>query len=430
MYCGYVTSLHDVNKHPNADRLQCAYAFSNQVIVDTSYYEGQKVAYFPVDGQLSEEFARDNNLVRVKDENGKNIGGYLDPNKRNICAIRLRGEKSDGLVLPIEVLSKYVDVRSLNDGDEITVLNGVEICKKYIPVNRSKPSRPSAQSKSGKRKIAETKYPFFAKHVDTAQLVYNSNAFHIGDTIYITLKMHGTSARTMNALEVKTKTRTRIQKLFGMKDKTQRNYSIISGSRNRTLTDYEGGFYNNDRFREKYNTFFANVLPKGVEVFYEIVGYVNEETPIMGKCNNARLNDKDFLNKYGKETVFSYGCQPGENECYVYRMTMTNDDGYTVEIPWEEVAHWCDQTGVKHVPTLDKFIFTSWDDLMSRVERHYDGVDPIGKTHIREGVVVRIDNRPVFTAFKHKNFSFKCLEGIVKDNASAPDMEEVEELLA
>ena len=41
------------------------------------------------------------------------LGGYLDFDKRNITALKLRGEKSDGLVLPIEVLSKYVDVKTL-----------------------------------------------------------------------------------------------------------------------------------------------------------------------------------------------------------------------------------------------------------------------------------------------------------------------------
>jgi hypothetical protein len=33
-------------------------------------------------------------------------------------------------------------------------------------------------------------------------------------------------------------------------------------------------------------------------------------------------------------------------------------------------------------------------------------------------------NRPKFTAYKHKNFHFKVLEGICKDEATAPDMEE------
>lgn len=85
--------------------------------------------------------------------------------------------------------------------------------------------------------------------------------------------------------------------------------------------------------------------------------------------------------------------------------------------------------GIKCVPTFEKFIYTTWEDLMERVEKYYDGPDPIGKTHIREGVVVRIDNREKFTAFKHKPFNFKVLEGIVKDNSDTPDMEEAEELI-
>jgi len=37
-------------------------------------------------------------------------------------------------------------------------------------------------------------------------------------------------------------------------------------------------------------------------------------------------------------------------------------------------------------------------------------------------------NRPKFTAYKHKNFAFKVLEGIIKEVASAPDMEESQEV--
>lgn len=56
------------------------------------------------------------------------------------------------------------------------------------------------------------------------------------------------------------------------------------------------------------------------------------------------------------------------------------------------------------------------------------GKDLIGRTHVREGVVVRIENPEKFTAFKSKNFEFKVLEGIIKDNASHPDMEEAQEI--
>ena len=71
---------------------------------------------------------------------------------------------------------------------------------------------------------------------------------------------------------------------------------------------------------------------------------------------------------------------------------------------------------------------TAGEWIQNKAELFYDGPDPIGKTHVREGVVVRILNRPKFAAYKHKNFSFKVLEGIIKDTATAPDMEEAQEV--
>lgn len=97
MYCAYITTLKGLRKHSNADRLQCVEVFGQNVIVDLSYQEGQKVIFFPSDGQLSLEYATDNNLVRKKDEDGNNIGGYMDAEKRNVTAIRLRGESQKDL---------------------------------------------------------------------------------------------------------------------------------------------------------------------------------------------------------------------------------------------------------------------------------------------------------------------------------------------
>lgn len=432
MYCGYITTINHLRKHSNADRLQCTTVFGNNVILDLSYQEGQRVVFFPTDGQLSAEFANENNLVRKKDENGNNIGGYLNPEKRNITALKLRGEKSEGLVLPIEVLSKYTNVDKLKDGDQITILNGHEICKKYIPNSKKRGGHGSSSgniSRNKKEEKEKVSYPFFVEHIDTAQLAYNQKAFKEGDICYITLKMHGTSARTANTIQVTKKKAPKLLKtLFGMKDKEIIEYQPVSGTRRTTLRDYEGGWHGSDVFRKKYHDLFKDKLPKGMEVFYEIVGWVNESTTIMGKCSNKLVKDKEFSNQYGKETVFSYGCQTGQSDCYVYRMTMTNPDGYSVELPWEQVQAECERMGVKCVPTFERFLFTTWEDLMARVEKYYDGVDPVGKTHIREGVVVRIDNRSKFTAYKHKNFYFKVLEGIIKDTAEEPDMEEAEEL--
>lgn len=432
MYCAYITTIKEIHKHSNADRLQCCEIFGNNVIVDLSYSVGDRVIYFPVDGQLSEEFANDNNMVRRKDENGNNIGGYLDPDKRNIVALKLRGEKSDGLVLPIAVLSKYTDISSLKDGDQITVLNGHEICKKYIPRGRNREhSQTMPQSKNKKEEGKKISYPFFAEHSDTEQLAYNRQAFKEGDIIYLTQKLHGTSFRVSNCLEFTTVKRNKlIKKLFHLGDKVTSKFKIVSGTRRVVLRSFDGGFYGSNAFRKKYNDFFEDKLPKGMTVYGEIVGWIDEKTPIMPKCSNSKVKDKEFSRQYGAETIFTYGCKPGENKAFIYRITMTNDDGVVIEIPTEETIRWCERLGCEYVPLLEKFLYTTWEDLNDRCEKYLDVPEPLADgSHVTEGVVARIDNRSKFTAYKAKSWAFKVLESIIKDTSEEPDIEEAEELL-
>ena len=430
MYCAYITTLKGLRKHSNADRLQCATVFGSNVIVDLSYKEGMRVIYFPTDGQLSMEFATDNNLVRRKDADGNNIGGYLDPDKRNITAIKLRGEKSDGLILPVNVLEKYTDVSKLKDGDQITELNGHEICRKYIPRGNSQRSSSNGNKSACKEQREKITYPYFTEHIDTAQLAYNQSAFKPGDTIYLTQKLHGTSFRVSNAIEIIEKKRLAwIKLLFGVGNKVKKQYNIVSGTRRVTLGAQDDGFSGANAFRKKYNDMFIGKLPKGMTVYGEIVGWVNENTPIMPRCANSKVKDKAFLKQYGKATIFTYGCEPGENDCYIYRITMTNEDGVTVELPTEETMLWCEKLGVKYVPLLDKFLYTTWEDLNKRCEPYLDIPEPLANgSHVTEGVVVRIDNRSSFTAYKTKSFAFKVLEGIIKDTLETPDMEEAQEI--
>ena len=43
-YTGFVTTLKNVHKHPNADRLQMGECFGNSVIVSLDYTEGQFIS--------------------------------------------------------------------------------------------------------------------------------------------------------------------------------------------------------------------------------------------------------------------------------------------------------------------------------------------------------------------------------------------------
>ena len=467
MYKAYVTELKNVRKHPNADRLLLGDCFGNTVCVSTDYQEGQIGVYFPTDGQLSVEFAETNNLLRKKDENGNNISGYMDPDKRNVTAIRLRGEKSDGLFMPLSCLDYCFDdgaATHLKVGDTIDIVNGHEICCKYIPRRKARNGATNSGNRTRKAKVNIA--PLFVEHADTEQLAYNLSAFKPGDEIEITLKMHGTSQRTGYLPMLKGYKKTLLDKILRREGTPIYDWDYVSGTRRVVLDNYEGGYYGSNEFRQRHHEAFYGKLNKGETVYYEVVGFTHTGVPIMGNGNNEKVG-KDFVKQYGKETVFSYGCEPHpetwiphdhcelepkkpQSDIYVYRMTMTNEDGDTVEYTPDFMRHRCEQMGVKCVPVLWKGTIpytipdmdsdvpgarvvmaneTNAGEWIQKVaEQYYDGPDPVGKTHIREGVVIRILNRPGFSAYKHKNFNFKVLEGIIKNSADAPDMEEAEEI--
>ena len=479
-YVAYVTQIKNLRKHPNADRLQLAECFGNTVVLGMDYKDNQIGIYFPVDGQLSEEFCKVNDLVRRKDENGNPAGGYLDPDKRNIKALRLRGEKSDGLFLPLTCLANFTTISDLKIGDTIDTLNGVEICRKYIPHSNKKSG--GSFGSIGKRAKANFA-PTFYEHIDTAQLAYNMDAFKAGDIVELTLKMHGTSGRTGYLPLVKHK-QSWLDKLFKRPGKEFKEYGYVTGTRRVVLDEnHDGGYYDDNNFRIEMAKKFEGKLHKGEVVYYEIVGFVNNTTPIMASVKNSKISDKAFTKLYGPETVFSYGCDPNGDfewhnlddsgdvesgtmsltearkyglaiaprcEVYVYRMTMVNEDGDVVEMSPDQMRYRCEQMGVNYVPVFERFIIPEFESevaedeagyyvdnkaypvdpgeyVLRKVEKYFDGPDPIGKTHIREGVVARIVNRPNIAVYKHKNFSFKVLEGIAKDEAVVPDMEEAQD---
>ena len=461
-HCGYVVKVKELRPHMNANKLQIAKFFDCETCVGLDVKLGDMGIYFPSGLQLSEEFCAQNNLVRRKDETGKNVGGYLEPDKRNIKTIRLRGEPSDGIFMTLDsVAYTGVDMSLLTEGAVIHELNGHEICDKYIPKVKAHNefNGPNRTRKDKPKNIPIA--PLFNEHADTEQLAYNLNAFKPGDEIEITLKMHGTSQRTGYLPVFKGMKRTFWDKLFRRPGKPIYDWGYVTGTRRTVLDNFDGGFYGSNEFREPHAKFFEGKLHKGEEVFYEVVGFTTSGAPIMGSVSNKKLNDKEFERQYGPTTVFSYGCEPTgqrkkfyrdeisvfsipepvpQSDFYVYRMTMTNEDGNVVEYTPDYMRYRCEQMGCKTVPVFEQFRIPDSNDrnilylnsegvidyvtktpgewVMEAAETYCDGPDPIGKTHVREGVVVRIVNRPSFTAYKHKNFAFKCLSGIITEEAT------------
>ncbi|MCM1217312.1 MAG: 2'-5' RNA ligase [Lachnospiraceae bacterium] len=419
-YTAFVTKLNNFHKDPNSDRLYLADCFGEGVIVGESMYDGELVLYLPEDGQIDRWVGDKFNLFR-KNSDGTPQGGYLE-NNGHIRAIKLRGNKSSGIAIALDRVYEIFGDQKWKDGDRVTKINGDEFCRKYIP--HSKKRGPSGKKSGYKgKKVQDFIYPEFEMHKDTEQLVYNFADFKPGDIVNLSLKMHGTSTRHMRTYVECPKGFFR--KLFHLKPKTKPAY--VCGTRRCIVTENSDGYYGNDAFRLKHHKELELFVEDGMEVYGEIVGYYgpSESDTIMPIADNSKINDKTFIKEFGKRTIFNYGCEVGESKLYIYRITSNN--GQKEWTP-EEIVAWCDLHGLNHVPYIDTFVYKDKDDLLDRINTYFEDLhDPVGKTHVKEGVVVRILNRPTWKAYKMKTYEFRVLEGLVKENSEQADMEEAQE---
>lgn len=418
-YFGLVTKLQNCRKDENSDRLYLADCFNEGVIVGPDMKTGDLVLYLPTDGQVDRWFGDKFTLFR-KNEDGTEQGGYLE-NNGHVRAIKLRGNESSGIVISLDRVYATFGDQHWKDGDKVNTINEKEFCRKYIPKRKAAQNTPKTSYKG--RKAEGITYPEFAMHTDTEQLAYNLDKFRPGDELNMTLKMHGTSQRSMNTFAEMPNGFFR--RLFHMKKRVKQAY--VLGTRRCVVTENSQGYYGNDQFRMPHHEALKPYLKPGMEVFYEVVGYYgpSESDTIMPIGDNSKLKDKAFQKLFGKQSVFSYGCKPGESHMWIYRITSENGQH---EWSPDEITAWCEKHGFNRVPVIENFKFTTAEDLQNRINKYFeDLVDPIGKTHVKEGVVIRISNRRTFTAFKSKTYEFKVLEGIIKETETAPDMEEAQD---
>lgn len=410
MYNAYITKLKDVRPHSNADRLQVAECFGNQVIVSLDYKEDDIGIYFPEGCQLGVEYATQNNLLRKKDENGVNVGGYLDENKRNITALKLRGEISDGLFMPLTSLQFLGTTDKLKVGDAFNEFGGVELCCKYVPKINPPKNHVAGVAKKNKKKKIEVNFP---EHIDSPQFKYCVGEFKTGDHIVITEKLEGTSHRSA-LLPIKIK--KWYHKLFKIEPKT--TYKDFCGSRRVTINENsDGGFYGTNEFRMKVHNELVSHLTPNMEIFGEIVGWpAPGAAPLMGTVDTTCLKDKEFTKTYGKTMTFHYGCQEGEYAFYIYRICELDSDGEVkIEYSTYQVKNWCEKHGFNCVPILMDKVLTSEDNIEEIAEQYCDGESTLAH-HWREGCVIRRENIcDKFKVYKNKNFNYKCMKGLATD---------------
>lgn len=441
MYNATIVKLPKPIKHPNADRLLIFHILGYQVITDDKPKEGDIGIFFPDDGQVSEEFAKHNNLVKRKDPiTGDNVGGYMDENRR-VRAINLRGEKSYGMWLPLTSLSFLSPIPELNVGDELNAINGHEFCTKYYTTKTR-----NVISKN-KKKTNRKETPTFKRHIDTKKLQQQIGHVYPGGFFVITEKVHGTSGRFGSAYEQILKPWYDPTRYFV--DKYTREWVELTGTRNvilRTDSDVESGFYNSNEFRLKSVEPLRGKLHKGETIYYEIVGWVDERTPIMPTVSTKILKDKSFVEEYGEQMTYKYGCIPGTCKLLVYRITMSNEDGTTYDLPWLNVKRRCEELGVEYVNELipmskldveyiglEQANFENMHEteyirqaLLEISDQNSKGPSTYDHSHMKEGVVIRIERGlPVPDLFKYKSHEFLIMEGHTKDREDYIDLEEV-----
>lgn len=431
-----IVSKIKVKPHPNADKLQIGECYGFQVIVGLDTQDNELGVFFPCDGQLSDEFCIANDLYpRYNEEDKKVGGGFIEPKHRRVKAQSFRGAKSFGFYVPLSYF-EYCDVNDdwFKEGKEFTEINGKQICNKY--------ETQQTKSKQSKTINHRRETNMFPMHFETKQFLREIDAVDLAkvDDIVITEKLHGTSFRIGHVLEDR-KLNWLEKLLLKFKVKIQtKEWQYLNGSRRVILEKSNGsGYYGSDDFRYDAVYRLNGRLHKGEIIYGEIVGYVNEHTPIMNTVNTDSLQDKQFKKQYGKEMTFSYGCDVGQREIYVYRIVNINEDGIQQELTWNQVKNRCMELGVKFVPELYNLsetylrIMNSYtknlyeeevmNDLKNRVENLIQGSSTIDSRHIREGVCVRLESAHKTQVLKAKSFEFYVLEGVLKDKG-VEDLEE------
>lgn len=407
-------------KHPNADRLQLGNVLGYQVVIGLDVQDGDVGIFFPEGVQLSEEYAKANDLVRRKDADGKAAGGFFEDTRRVRCQ-KFRGQRSEGYWAPLTSLTFTGYAGIPQAGEQLEELNGVPLCNKYI----TPATRNARNGQSGHRR--ETL--MFRAHKDTDQFQYNIGSIESRDLLVFTLKMHGTSQRTGHVLDpVELPWWKRfVNGVFKAAVYPTKAWTYLVGTRNVILKmqlglDCSNGGAHDWHFRQRAAEMFAGKLHKGETVYYEVVGYEKLGVPIMSR----HLADGEIKAQYGREITYHYGCGEGECAVYVYRITMTNEDGITIELPWRQVKNRCSELGIRHVPELTEPFHYCGDPekLRALAQQLANVADPVGLTHPCEGVCIRVEGNQRTRIFKHKSFTFGVLEGYIKDDANYVDAEE------
>ena len=435
-YLAKIVKIDNFHKHsdPEVTKLKCCCIDGFNIITGIDSEPGLYV-YFPTACCINPKFLSYANLYRHGELNvDQTKTGMFDDNGR-VKAIRLRGELSEGFIIPIVVLENWV-MSTVNvelKVEEGTEFDSIEhdgktfwVNKKYIPKNTRTPGAPgSGNSGKGKQpkgldKIIENQFRF---HYDTVLIKKCPHVLHPSDLISITSKVHGISGISAYVL---------CKQELNWKQKIARwltgeefdKYDYLYSSRSVIKNQYynksvQGGFYGVDVWKYA-DDIVRPCLSKGMTAYYEIIGF---------------LPNGGYIQKN-----YDYGCLPPVgDEAYtygkhfkvqIYRVTITDVSGKVHEFSAREVQLWAQMVGLVPVeqyyygyakdlyPDLDPS--EHWNEnFLSKLANdknfYMECNSPTCDNKVpHEGIVIKIENMKS-EAFKLKCFKFLDGEGKALD---------------
>ena len=421
----FVCVLKNINKIEGKDRIVKADITLNSVciseaVVGVDSKDGDLVVFFDSNMCLKPS------ILDLNPEMGK----YLLKGGR-VKAQKFSGILSTGLCIPIDKFysffkSKKEATSTLGEGYSFNFIDGVEICSKYTPP--APKHTPQANKKKPKKdktvKIVEGGFPL---HKDTEQLLRNMYKINPSDSIEVSRKVHGTSARIARTLvHKKLSFIDKVAKYLGVNVKDT-EFVYAYGSRTVTkqveISDFNKNlkhFYGSDIWTDAGNRFFKGKLKEGEHIFYEVCGYMPRGGAIQ---------------KMGK-AVYSYGCSTNDYRVYVYRIAYMTQNGKLMELSVPEYRLRCEELGVEAVTQYyngiakDKYPEIKIDDdwhknfVVKLKEDYLDkpATDCVGGAW-DEGVVVR-KSYGAIEAFKLKSPKFILGESAAVEKDEITDTEE------
>lgn len=331
-----VVRIDDILPHPNADRLEIAQIAGWQCVVQKNLHvAGEYVIYIPINSVLSPRL--ESYLFKPDSK--------VKLSKSRVKTIKLRGAISQGILITLDDYQNIADLprNLLKVGDDVAFDLGIT---KYEPPVRS-------QSTSGNEISKKLGNPQFHKYTDIENFKHYNTLFEPGELVYITEKMHGTSARYGWLPAAPNTLWKKVKKFFDLLP--EREFCL--GSRNVQLQD------------KKYNGFYPT------DVYSKIATQLN----LKNTLEASRVSIYGEIVGTGIQGGYTYGCEPGEHKLYVYDISI---DG--VYVSPNTFIHLCDTLGLTRVPILYIGPYSQ-----EKVDRLKSGDSTVGGQKVREGIVIK-----------------------------------------